>query len=128
LLASRRGGGLGLLLLLRAAGEGARLSSAAPLRFEVAAAPFARAGPALAAAGRRLPLPGPLTWRLRVVKARAGLFGALGDFDPLRWRHIAFDSEKAVFRHAFPDAFFGCVPAASVDRPDSKTQERRESA
>lgn len=127
LLAAQRGGGLGLLLLLRAAGEGARLSSAAPLRFEVAAAPFARA-PAPAAGGRRLPLPGPLTWRLRIVKARAGLLGALGDFDPLRWRHIAFDYEKVVFRHAFPDAFSGCVPAATVDRPDSPVQERRESA
>ena len=39
LLTARRGGGLGLLLLPRASGEAARLTTAAPLRFEVAASP-----------------------------------------------------------------------------------------
>ena len=108
LLTARRGGGLGLLFLPRASGEAARLTSAAPLRFEVAALP-----PSLAAPGQATPSPGPMGWRLRIARARAGLFG-LGEIDPLIWRDIVFDSDKAVFQHAFPER----LPAFAVDRPD----------
>jgi len=108
LLAARRGGGLGLLLLLRACGEAARLTSAAQLRFEIAAPPPPERTP-----GQRLPPPGPPAWRLRIAKARAGLPG-LGEVDPLAWRDISFDPEKAVFHHAFSER----VPAPPADRPD----------
>ncbi len=110
-LAARRGGGFGLLLLLRACGEAARLTSAAQLRFEIAAQPPLSAQ----TSGRRaqsLETPGPPGWRLRIAKARAGLPG-IGDVDPLVWRDISFDSEKAVF-HAFSER----VPAPAADRPD----------
>ncbi len=109
LLTARRGGGLGLLLLLRASGAAARLTSAAPLRFEVAALP----PPILSPPGRGAPLPGPPGWRLRIAKARAGLFG-LGEVDPLAWRDVLFDSDKAMFRHAFSER----LPAFAADRPD----------
>jgi protein ImuA len=108
LLTARRGGGVGLLLLLRASGAAARLTSAAPLRFEVAALP-----PPIAPPGRETPLPGPPGWRLRIAKARAGLFGS-GEVDPLAWRDVLFDSDKAVFRHAFSER----LPAFAADRPD----------
>ncbi len=122
LLTARRGGGLGLLLLPRASGEAARLTTAAPLRFEVAASPAAAAGwgepPPIGAAGQRAPLPGPMGWRLRIVRARAGLLGS-GEINPLAWRvltwrDIVFGSDKAVFQHAFPER----LPAFAVDRPD----------
>jgi protein ImuA len=118
LLLAARKGGAGLLLLPRAAGEARRLSTAAHIRFEVASLPIARDG----AAARRLPLPGPLAWRVRIAKARASLLGALGDFDPSEWRDVAFDPEKSVFRHAFPQR----LPAPPFDRPDF--ERRRESA
>ncbi len=113
LLTARRGGGLGLLLLPRASGEAARLTTAAPLRFEVAASP-----PPPAPLGQATPLPGPMGWRLRIVRARAGLLGS-GEIDPLAWRvltwrDIVFGSDKAVFQHAFPER----LPAFAVDRPD----------
>ncbi len=118
LLTARRGGGLGLLLLPRASGEAARLTTAAPLRFEVAASPPPAAAGRAGAAGQGAPLPGPMGWRLRIVKARAGLLGP-GEIDPLAWRvltwrDIVFDSDKAVFQHAFPER----LPAFAVDRPD----------
>ena len=114
LLTARRGGGLGLLLLPRASGEAARLTTAAPLRFEVAASPPL----AITPPGQATPLPGPMGWRLRIVKARAGLLGS-GEIDPLAWRvltwrDIVFGSDKAVFQHAFPER----LPAFAVDRPD----------
>lgn len=87
LLAQRRGGGLGLLLLLRAAGATGRLASAAPLRFEVRSAPPERAAP------ENIPpsTPGALAWRLRLAKARSGLAGRfLGEIDPQLWRDVAF--------------------------------------
>jgi protein ImuA len=114
LLAQRRGGGLGLLLLLRASGEAKRLASAAPLRFEVAAA--APQG------SERPPPPARLAWRLRIAKARAGLSGRdFGEFDPLLWRDVAFDPDRAEF-HAFCER----LPASSADGPDF-TQKRRAS-
>jgi protein ImuA len=121
LLTARRGGGLGLLLLPRASGEAARLTTAAPLRFEVAASPppaAAEWGEPIAATGQGAPLPGPMGWRLRIVRARAGLLGS-GEIDPLAWRvltwrDIVFGSDKAVFQHAFPER----LPAFAVDRPD----------
>ncbi len=119
LLTARRGGGLGLLLLPRASGEAARLTTAAPLRFEVAASPQPSAaewGPP--PPGQGAPLPGPIGWRLRIVRARAGLLGS-GEIDPLTWRvltwrDIVFGSDKAVSQHAFPER----LPAFAADRPD----------
>jgi len=55
LLAARRGGGLGLLLLLRACGEAARLTSAAQLRFEIAAPLLPRGRRDSVTAAGRLP-------------------------------------------------------------------------
>jgi protein ImuA len=112
LLAARRGGGTGLLLLPRAAGAASRLSSAAHVRFEVASIPVSR--PVARPAARLLPLPGPLAWRLRIVKTRASLMGACGDFDPSEWRDISFDPENGDFCHAFPQR----LPAPPFDRPD----------
>ncbi len=116
LLAARRGGGLGLLLPLRAAGEAARLASAADARFEAGALPH----PAPPARNTlALPTPGPLAWRLRLVKARARL---LAGRDSFGWRDLLFDPETCVFADAFPQR----VPAPSADRPD--LAPRRESA
>lgn len=103
-LAARRGGSAGLLLLPRAAGEAMRFASAAEARFEIASSFASRS-----VSGARPP-PGPYAFRLRVAKAR-GLFGA---FDPQAWRDIVFDHEKAEFRYALPRH----VPAAPLDRPD----------
>lgn len=119
LLLAAGGGGTGLLVLPRAAGEAGRLSSAAPMRFEVTSVLIARNA---VAGARRLPPPGPLAWRLRIAKARTNLLDGLGDFDPSAWRDIAFDPEKAIFRHAFPQR----LPASPFDRPDF--ERRRESA
>jgi protein ImuA len=105
-LAARRGGSAGLLLLPGAAGEALRLASAAEIRFEIAAS-FA---PNVRIEGAARPPPGPYAFRLRVAKAR-GLFGA---FDPQAWRDIVFDHERAEFRHALPRR----LPAAASDRPD----------
>jgi protein ImuA len=120
LLAARQGKGAGLLLLPRAAGEATRLTSAAQIRFEISSPPIPRASAGVSAA-RRLPLPGPLAWRLRIAKARADLFGGTSDVDPLRWRDILFDHEKAVFCHAFPQR----VSAAFADRPDLEAKAQR---
>jgi protein ImuA len=106
LLAARRGGALGLLV---APGVDAqRLSSAAEWRVEIAAAPepSVRPRPALDPAA-------PFRWRLRTLKARAGLLNGMAGADPARWREIAFDPEKAVFYHALPLRF----SAAACDRP-----------
>ncbi|ARN80651.1 hypothetical protein [Methylocystis bryophila] len=110
-LAAQRGGGLGLLLLLRAANQGGRLASAARLRFEVAAPPPPRAAP-----GGGLPLPGPLGWRLRLLKARVGL----GALDASEWQEILFDPDRGAFRHAFPQR----LPAEACDRPDPAAARR----
>ncbi|WP_442755580.1 ImuA family protein [Methylocystis sp. JAN1] len=111
LLAARRGGGLGLLAPQGT--EAARFSSAAELRVEVAAArPHAEE--------RRPPLApfAPFRWRLRLLKARAGLFG---EIDPSQGRDIVFDPDKAAFRDAFPERF----PAEAPDRPAVASLVRR---
>ena len=107
-LAAQRGGGLGLLLLLRAANRGGRLASAAQLRFEVAAPSPPRAAP-----GCGPPLPGPLGWRLRLLKARLGA-ACPGGLDAPEWRELLFDPDRGAFRHAFPQR----LPAEACDRPD----------
>ncbi|HEY8160797.1 MAG TPA: hypothetical protein VIF34_00805, partial [Methylocystis sp.] len=109
LLAARRGGALGVLAAQGA--EAARFSSAAELRVEIAARPAP--SPALPSARPPLSLMAPFLWRLRVLKARAGLLGALGAFDPAQWREIAFDPDRVAFRHAFPER----LPAEAPDRP-----------
>jgi protein ImuA len=110
LLAARRGGALGVLAAQGA--EAARFSSAAELRVEIAAR---LAAPASTVSTARPPLSlmAPFLWRLRVLKARAGLLGALGAFDPAQWREIAFDPDRVAFRHAFPER----LPAEAPDRP-----------
>ncbi len=110
-LAAQRGGGVGLLLLLRAANQGSRLASAARLRFEVAAPSPPRAAP-----GCGPPLPGPLGWRLRLLKARL----RSGALDAPEWREILFDPDRGAFRHAFPQR----LPAEACDRPDLATARR----
>lgn len=114
LLAARRGGGLGLLLAQGAAAS--RFSSAAELRLEIAAAssPPMRPRPALSPAA-------PFLWRLRVMKARASLLSEAGETDPAQWRDLAFDPQRAVFRHAFPERF----PAEACDRPAAAEAQRR---
>jgi protein ImuA len=111
LLAARRGGGLGLLAPRGI--DAARFSSAAELRVEIAAAP-----PAILSARPPLSPVAPFVWRLRLLKARASLSG---EIDPAQWRDVAFDPEKAVFRHAFPER----LPAQPLDRPAAARIERR---
>ncbi len=111
LLAARRGGALGLLAPQGA--EATRFSSAAELRVEIAATP-----PPLQASRPPLSPAALFQWRLRVLKARAGL---LGEIDPAQWRDIVFDPEKAAFRHAFPERF----PAEASDRPPAAPAQRR---
>lgn len=113
-LAARRGDCAGLLLLPRAAGAAQRLASAAEARFEIAACtqpPRAEGAPR--------PLPGPLAFRLRVVKAR----GLVGAFDPQAWRDIVFDHQEAEFHGAPFHALPRRASAAPVDRP-AHAQER----
>ena len=62
-----RAGSTPALLTLPTA-QGARLSTAAQTRFEIAAAPSAREGPA----GRGRPAPGLATFSARIVKTRSG--------------------------------------------------------
>jgi protein ImuA len=107
-LAASRGGGLGLLLLLRAANQGGRLASAARLRFEVAAPSPPRPAP-----GCGPPLPGPLGWRLRLLKARLDA-ACPGGLDSPEWRELLFDPDRGALRHAFPQR----LPAEACDRPD----------
>ena len=113
-LAAQRGGGLGLFLLLRAANQGERLASAARLRFEVAAPSPPRAAP-----GCGPPLPGPLGWRLRLLKARLGAACPSG-LDTPEWREILFDPDRGALRHAFPQR----LPAEACDRPDLAAARR----
>jgi protein ImuA len=69
LLAARKGRTPALLILASAYGQAERLSSAAETRFEIAAAPSAKAP---AAGGKDLP--GPFACGARLVKARLGAF------------------------------------------------------
>lgn len=112
LLAARRGGALGLLAPLAPA-QGARFSSAAGLRVEVAAAP-----PPVLPARPPLSPAAPFSWRLRLIKARAGPWGAI---DPAQWRDIVYDPERAAFHHAFPERF----PSPAFDRPAAAPARRR---
>ncbi|WP_363350315.1 hypothetical protein [Methylocystis echinoides] len=115
LLAARRGGALALLAPLAPpqGPDSARFSSAAGLRVEIAAAP-----PPILPSRPPLSPVAPFLWRLRLIKARAGLWG---EIDPAQWRDIAFDPEKAAFRHAFPERF----PAEARDRPAAAPARRR---
>jgi protein ImuA len=107
-LAARESGTPALLVAPKLAAGAERLSSGAATRFEI----FSAAGPHLPPAGRGPPLPGLASWRVRIVKARAGPGGCGLD----RERHIAvaWDHEKACFCDALPLAF----PALPRNRPN----------
>jgi protein ImuA len=126
LLAARKGRTPALLILASAYGQAERISSAAETRFEIAAAPSAKAP---AAAGRDLP--GPFACAARLVKARLGVgrapqpaerraslrtpYGArLQTDDPGRVFRLEWRSED----RAFDDpAISLSLAAASGDRP-----------
>lgn len=119
LLAARRGGALGLVAPLAPPKDTApaRLSSAAELRVEIAAAASEAGARPPAARSPPLSPAAPFRWRLRLLKARAGW----GEIDPAQWREIAFDPEQTVFRHAFPER----LPSEASDRPAAADPQRR---
>jgi len=135
LLAARKGRTPALLILASAYGQAERLSSAAETRFEIAAAPSAKAP---AAGGKDLP--GPFACGARLVKARLGAFvGAVDDGVPggrdqrsrlhdagrvirLEWRSedLAFNEDLA-----FGDPAISLpLAAASGDGPRAAAQRR----
>ena len=135
LLAARKGRTPALLILASAYGQAERLSSAAETRFEIAAAPSAKAP---AAGGKDLP--GPFACGTRLVKARLGAFvDAVDDGVPdgrdqrsrlhdagrvirLEWR-----SEDLAFKEdlAFGDPAISLpLAAASGDGPRAAAQRR----
>jgi len=135
LLAARKGRTPALLILASAYGQAERLSSAAETRFEIAAAPSAKAP---AAGGKDLP--GPFACGARLVKARLGAFvGAVDDGVPggrdqrsrlhdagrvirLEWRSedLAFNEDLA-----FGDPAISLpLAAASGDGPRAAAQSR----
>ncbi len=136
LLAARKGRTPALLILASAYGQAERLSSAAETRFEIAAAPSAKAP---AAAGRDLP--GPFACGARLVKARLGAFvDAVDDgvpdggrdqrsrlHDAGRVIHLEWRGEDLAFNEGL--AFGGPaislpLAAASGDGPRAATQRR----
>ncbi len=124
LLAARKGRTPALLILASAYGQAERLSSAAETRFEIAAAPSAKAP---AAAGRDLP--GPFACGARLVKARlarAGPEGPLRAFDAKRVIRLEWRSQDNVFEElAFGDPAISLpVAAAAGDRPRPAPQWR----
>lgn len=108
-LAARKGGTPGLMMVAGAAGCARTLSSAAQTRFEVRAAP----GPRQASVDARLPLPGHAAWAVRLARIRAGPTGAAFDWEkfwPLVWDH-----EEARFCDALP--LSSSAPARDRLRP-----------
>ncbi|MDE2362327.1 MAG: hypothetical protein KGM42_06575 [Hyphomicrobiales bacterium] len=96
-LAARAGGGAGFLAPVALAGAGARLSSTAETRVEIAR----RSSASIPVGGAHLGLPGAPGVRLRILKAR-GMSG----LDSERVHEVAYD------------AFSLGLSPLSVDRPD----------
>jgi protein ImuA len=147
LLAARKGRTPAFLILASAYGQAERLSSAAQTRFEIAAAPSAKAP---AAGGKDLP--GPFACGARLVKARLGDLGVSVDavgraqegvwkdarlstgygvrlqaFDPGRVIRLEWRSEDLAFNEdlAFDDpAISFPLAAASGDGPRAAAQRR----
>jgi protein ImuA len=130
LLAARKGRTPALLVLARAHGQAARLSSAAETRFEISAAPSERRK---AAAGKDLP--GPFACGARLVKARLARAGPepFRAFDMERVVRLEWRSEERVFSEiaAFDKDLAGDDPtislplaAASVDGPRAAARRR----
>ena len=92
-LAARASGSPGLILHGRAGGAPA---SAAATRLEIAGLPSVPE----ASAARRLPLPGPPAWAVRVAKARAGPQASA--HDPERRHLIVWNKAKGCFCDALP--------------------------
>ena len=125
LLAARKGRTPALLILASAYGQAERLSSAAETRFEIAAAPSAKAP---AAGGKNLP--GPFACGARLVKARlarAGPEGPLQAFDAERVIRLEWRGQDNQFEElAFGDPAISLpVAAAAGDRPRAASQWRR---
>jgi protein ImuA len=114
-LAAQKSGTPAFVVASRLARGAERLSSAAATRFEI----FSLRGAHVAAAGRGPPLPGPASWSVRIVKARAGP-GGFG-FDRERYLAVTWDHDKACFRDAFPLA----LPALPRHRPGRPAEARR---
>jgi protein ImuA len=104
-LAARASGTPALLVAPKLARDADRWSSTAATRFEV----FSLRGAPVASAGQGLPLPGPASWSIRIVKARASPIG----FDQERHLAVAWDHEKGCFH----DAFSLALPALPRNRP-----------
>jgi protein ImuA len=118
LLAARKGRTPALLILASAYGQAERLSSAAETRFEIAAAPSAKAP---AADGKDLP--GPFACGARLVKARltrAGPEGRSQAFDPGRVIRLEWRSED----RAFDDPAIS-LPLASASGHGSRAAAQR---
>ena len=97
-LAGQKNATPGILVPAGAAGTAEALSSAARLRFEVAAAP---AQP-VASAGGRLPLPGRAAFAVRLARIRAGPDGPFDGFDWETFWPLVWDHEEALFCDALP--------------------------
>lgn len=92
-------------ILVPAGAAGTALSSAARVRFEVAARP--------SALHRRLALPGPAAWGVRLARIRAGPEGHAENIDWDKIWPLVWDHEEARFRDALPFP----PPALPRDRP-----------
>jgi protein ImuA len=92
LLAARRGGATSLLLHVGLDEDA--LSSAADVRFVVAARP----GEVRASAGGRIPVPGPAGFAVRLLKRRGGAQDKFGGFDRDDVHALAWDRVRGAFR------------------------------
>lgn len=92
LLAARRGGATSLLLHVGLDEE--TVSSAADVRFAVAARP----GEVRPSAGGRIPVPGPAGFAVRLLKRRGGVHESFGGFDRDDVHALAWDRGRGVFR------------------------------
>jgi protein ImuA len=111
--AAKAGGTAGLLRHAKAAGAADVMSSAAAIRFEIAA----RRSLPVPPAGRGPPLPGPAAWGVRVARMRAGAAGLGCGLDWQKFSDVAWDHEETCFR----DALSLPMAAASRNRPAHAT-------
>ena len=108
LLAARAGRGTAILFHAGLSGRGGTLSSAAETRFSVAACPSPRAP----SAGGRVPIPGPPSVAVRLLKLRLG--GLCGEADRNAAHPLVWNPDRRCFDvHPHPVG----LPAAAADRP-----------